>query len=133
MSHPSQEAERVAAKFVKGEAAKSPLVNILDWSMSYVERKGRRVTTDGNTIKSYDWWVIAHRDENDPSLIWLTNDRYQTGEWKSGKPKYSPTTDGHIRAVELALHSAGYRETGEDYSVFQSGQLRYFVGMRKEN
>lgn len=131
MSHASQESIVVAKAFVKGEAKKSPLANISTGDYRYPE-KGRRVTTDGERIYSYGWWLMAFRDENDPSLVWITNDRYQTGEWTSGKPKYSPTTDGHIQAVDDELRYAGYRETGEDFSTVISGDVRYFAGMRRE-
>jgi hypothetical protein len=93
---------------VKGEAAKSPLTNISTGDYRYPE-KGRRLTTDGDEVLSYDWWKIAFRDNDG---VWVTTDRYQTGEWKSGKPKYSPTTDGHIQAVVDALHYAGYQRAG---------------------
>lgn len=101
MGHASQEALKVARKWVSGQPAQSPLVDI-----GYPAKKGRRVTANGDYFLSYGWWTAAYRDED--GSIHVTNNRYQTGTWKSGKPKYSPTTDGHIAAVREELGKAGY-------------------------
>jgi hypothetical protein len=97
-------ADDVAKAFVEGRAKKSPL-SVIGMSIFDTE-KGRRLTTDGNVLLSYDWWTVADRTEN--GLVRVTRERYQTGEWKSGKPKYSPTTDSHIKAVVNELGYAGY-------------------------
>ena len=69
MSHASQEAIKVAKEFIKGNKAKSPLTRIGTGDYLFYE-KGRRVTTDGLVIKSYDWWPIAYRDTDG---IWISN------------------------------------------------------------
>lgn len=130
MAHASQESIVVAKAFVKGEAKKSPLANISTGDYRYPE-KGRRVTTNGERIYSYGWWEIARRDVDDPDLVWVTTDQYQTGYWNSGRPKYSPTTNGHIQAVRDELHYAGYKETDEEFSFSADHESRSFVGYRR--
>lgn len=108
MGHASQEALKVAKKFVAGKDARSPLVSIM---FHQGVRKGRRLVSSGGTLLSYEWWVVAERIDD---AIFVTNRRYQTGTWASGKPKYSPTTDGHIDAVKQELVRAGYYLHGGD-------------------
>ncbi len=113
MSHPSKEAVKVAEKFIRKESSQSPLVVI--GMTAYDRWRGRRITTDGKNILSYNWWNIGFWQDGD---IWITTDQYQTGEWpKSGKPKYSPTTNGHIAAVVGEARYAGYYPTGEEKTI----------------
>ncbi len=112
MGHASQEALKAARKFVQRKEGRSPLTCI---GMTYGScNKGRRVTTDGNSILSYDWWLIAEFLPSAPRYCWVTEERYVTGYWPvSGRPKYSPTTDGHIDAVMQELRRAGFYLTDE--------------------
>jgi hypothetical protein len=101
-------AEKVAQAFVEGKEEKSPLSSV-GRNASEPGTTGRRLTTNGKVLLSYDWWVVADRGcPWSSNCIRVTTRRYQTGTWKSGKPKYSPTTDGHIQAVRDALVRAGY-------------------------
>jgi hypothetical protein len=80
-----------------------------------------RMFSDGTAVYSYgEHFPIAVRTfpEYENSPIMLNTERYQTGEWpKSGKPKFSPTTDKHIRAVANALENAGYQLTGKEADI----------------
>jgi hypothetical protein len=107
MGHASQEALKAARRFVQRKEGRSPLTCIKEECT-----KGRRVTTDGDSILSYDWWTIAEFCPSTPRYCWVTEERYVTGYWPvSGRPKYSPTTDGHIDAVRQELGRAGFVAT----------------------
>ncbi len=96
----SLESQKVAKKFVDGESGQSSIAQFMNGD------QGRRITTDGNVLLSYDWFPIARRLSTGDIVVY--NDRYQTGETKKGKPIYSPTTDAHIRDAKYALTSSGY-------------------------
>lgn len=97
----SKESERVAAKFVKGIAGSSPRTRIGTYNTP--DDYGSRVINDGKRVYSYgSHFLIAERDDVRGGY-WVNEGKYQTGEWKSGKPKYSPTTAGHVRDVRDAV------------------------------
>lgn len=101
----SKESERVAKKFIQGKAGNSPRTRIgVENVGGYCYSDyGSRVINDGKRVYSYGLhFLIAERDDVRGGY-WVNEGKYQTGNWKSGKPKFSPTTAGHVRDVRDAV------------------------------
>lgn len=107
----NRDGETIAAAFMAHKPKKTKLTLI--GTNIYEYENGRRLVTDGNEILSYAWWLVAFWLNDD--AIAITTDRYETGEWKSGKPKYSPTTDAHIGSVVQAAERNGFRDSGSTF------------------
>lgn len=112
------DSERVSAAFVARKSARGS--RSCDWSYSRCNRdtpgSTLRIFTNGETIWSYGkhfplaFWSV------DGSVL-VTNERYQVGEWKSGKPKYSTVTKRHVEDVQSALLVAGFLPTSDVTTV----------------
>jgi hypothetical protein len=119
--------DAIAAAFLRRKEKRGPKVICGQYSIT-AGRDGQadvcgrpRMFSDGTAVYSYgEHFPIALYTfpERDDSPIMLNTERYQTGAWPvSGKPKFSPTTDKHIRAVADALENAGYQMTGKSATI----------------
>ena len=115
----SQTADRVISHFMQrrsGVAAEG--AGRFACTLPGLEEITYRIASDGRTLFSYGTHFPLAAWRADGSLA-VTDSRFQTGNYQSGKPKYGATTDRQISAVKSAAAVAGFVPTDDTFYAYE--------------